>query len=70
MTAWRPTSTRSPSACGAGAAYEAASATWERAAELTVDAVTRARQLQDAAMSAWLGGQTGRAHILAEDARN
>ena len=49
--------------------HEAASAAWERAAELTVEAETRARRLQNAAMSAWLGGQTGRAHILAEDAR-
>jgi DNA-binding CsgD family transcriptional regulator len=49
--------------------HEAASAAWERAAGLTVDAESRARRLQDAAMSAWLGGQTGRAHVLAEDAR-
>ena len=49
--------------------HEAASAAWERAAELTLEAETRARRLQDAAMSAWLGGQTGRAHVLAEDAR-
>ena len=49
--------------------HEAASAAWERAAELTLEAETRARRLQDAAMSAWLGGQTGRAHVLADDAR-
>ena len=49
--------------------HEAASAAWERAAELTTEAETRARRLQNAAMSAWLGGQTGRAHVLAEDAR-
>jgi hypothetical protein len=49
--------------------HEAASAAWERAAELTTEAETRARRLQDAAMSAWLSGQTGRAHVLAEDAR-
>jgi DNA-binding CsgD family transcriptional regulator len=49
--------------------HEAASAAWERAAELTTDAETRARRLQNAAMSAWLGGQTGQAHALAEDAR-
>ncbi|MBO0825764.1 MAG: helix-turn-helix transcriptional regulator, partial [Actinobacteria bacterium] len=49
--------------------HEAASAAWERAAELTTEAEARARRLQNAAMSAWLGGQTGRAHVLAEDAR-
>jgi DNA-binding CsgD family transcriptional regulator len=49
--------------------HEAASAAWERAAELTTEAGTRARRLQDAAMSAWLAGQTDRAHVLAEDAR-
>ena len=49
--------------------HEAASAAWERAAELTTEAETRARRLQNAAMSDWLGGQTGRAHVLAEDAR-
>jgi DNA-binding CsgD family transcriptional regulator len=49
--------------------HEAASAAWERAAELTTGAEARARRLQDAAMSAWLAGQTDRAHVLAEDAR-
>ena len=49
--------------------HEAASAAWERAAELTTEAEIRARRLQNAAMSAWLGGQTGQAHVLAEDAR-
>ena len=49
--------------------HEAAGAAWQRAAELTTEAETRARRLQHAAMSAWLGGQTGRAHVLAEDAR-
>jgi DNA-binding CsgD family transcriptional regulator len=49
--------------------HEAASAAWERAAQLTTEAGTRARRLQNAAMSAWLGGQTDRAHVLAEDAR-
>jgi hypothetical protein len=49
--------------------HEAASAAWERAAELTTEAETRAQRLQNAAMSAWLGGQTDRAHLLAEDAR-
>jgi DNA-binding CsgD family transcriptional regulator len=49
--------------------HEAASAAWERAAELTTEAETRAQRLQNAAMSAWLGGQTDRAHVLAEDAR-
>jgi DNA-binding CsgD family transcriptional regulator len=49
--------------------HEAASAAWERAAELTTEAETRALRLQNAAMSAWLGGQTGQAHALAEDAR-
>jgi DNA-binding CsgD family transcriptional regulator len=48
---------------------ETASAAWERAAELTTEAETRARRLQDAAMSAWLAGQPDRAHVLAEDAR-
>ncbi len=49
--------------------HEAACTAWQRAAELTTEAETRARRLQNAAMSAWLGGQTGRAHVLAEDAR-
>src|SRR5215468_9779415 len=49
--------------------HEAASAAWERAAELTTKAGTRAQRRQNAAMSAWLGGQTDRAHLLAEDAR-
>lgn len=49
--------------------HEAASAAWERAAELTAEAETRARRLQNAAGSAWLAGQTDRAHVLAEDAR-
>lgn len=49
--------------------HEAASAAWERAAELTAETGTRARRLENAAMSAWLGGQTGRARVLAEDAR-
>jgi DNA-binding CsgD family transcriptional regulator len=49
--------------------HEAASAAWERAAELTTKTETHARRLQDAAMSAWLGGQTSRAHVLAQEAR-
>jgi DNA-binding CsgD family transcriptional regulator len=49
--------------------HEAASAAWERAAELTAETGTRARRLENAATSAWLGGQTGRARVLAEDAR-
>ena len=49
--------------------HEAASAAWERAAELTTEAEARARRLQNAAMSAWLSGQTDQAHLLAEDAR-
>jgi len=68
MTTWRPTSTRSPGARSAGAATRLPAA-WDRAAQLTTEAGTRARRLQNAAMSAWLGGQTDRAHVLAEDAR-
>src|SRR5262249_40400806 len=49
--------------------HEAASAAWQRAAELTTEAETRAQRLQHTAMRPWLGGQTGRAHVLAEDAR-
>jgi DNA-binding CsgD family transcriptional regulator len=49
--------------------HEAASAAWERAAGLTTGAETRAQRLQNAAMGAWLGGQTDRARLLAEDAR-
>ena len=69
MTAWRPPSNAVAERAQRRGGHEAASAAWERAAELTLEAETRARRLQDAAMSAWLGGQTGRAHVLADDAR-
>jgi hypothetical protein len=69
MTAWRPGWTRSRGRAQRRGGPEAVSAAWERAAGLTTDAGTRARRLHNAAMSAWLGGQTGRAHLLAEDAR-
>jgi DNA-binding CsgD family transcriptional regulator len=48
---------------------EAASAAWERAAELTVVAGPRAARLLSAARAAWAGAQPGRARALAEAAR-
>jgi len=48
---------------------EAASAAWERAAELTVSAGPRASRLLSAAGAAWAGAQPGRARALAEAAR-
>jgi len=48
---------------------EAASAAWERAAELTVAAGPRAARLLSAAGAAWAGAQPGRARALAEAAR-
>jgi DNA-binding CsgD family transcriptional regulator len=48
---------------------EAASAAWERAAELTVAAGPRASRLLSAAGAAWAGAQPGRARALAEAAR-
>jgi DNA-binding CsgD family transcriptional regulator len=48
---------------------EAASAAWERAAELTVAAGPRASRLLSAASAAWAGAQPGRARALAEAAR-
>jgi DNA-binding CsgD family transcriptional regulator len=49
--------------------HEAASAAWERAAELTARAEPRAARLHAAAMSAWVAGQVDRARVLAEEAR-
>ena len=48
---------------------EAASAAWERAAELTVAAGPRASRLLSAAGAAWASAQPGRARALAEAAR-
>ncbi len=48
---------------------EAASAAWERAAELTVAAGPRATRLVAAAGAAWAGAQPRRARALAEAAR-
>ena len=48
---------------------EAASAAWERAAELTLAAGPRASRLLSAAGAAWAGAQPGRARALAEAAR-
>jgi DNA-binding CsgD family transcriptional regulator len=48
---------------------EAASAAWERAAELTVAAGPRASRLLSAAGAAWSGAQPARARALAEAAR-
>ena len=48
---------------------EAASAAWERAAELTVAAEPRASRLLAAAEAAWASAQPGRARALAEVAR-
>jgi DNA-binding CsgD family transcriptional regulator len=48
---------------------EAASAAWERAAELTVAAGPRASRLLSAAGAAWASAQPGRARALAEVAR-
>jgi DNA-binding CsgD family transcriptional regulator len=47
---------------------EAASAAWERAAELSVAPEARARRLFLAARAAWLVGSTSRAHMLADSA--
>jgi DNA-binding CsgD family transcriptional regulator len=48
--------------------HEAASATWERAAELTADGEARAERLSRAALSAWLGAAPVRARVLADAA--
>ena len=48
--------------------HEAASAAWERAAELSIAADPRAGRLFGAALSAWLGGQPARADSLARAA--
>ena len=50
------------------AGHEAAAAAWARAAELTVDAGSRARRLYAAAQSSWLGGNPVRAAALARSA--
>jgi len=49
---------------------EAASAAWERAAELTAATGPRASRLLSAADAAWAGAQPGRARALAEAARS
>ena len=49
--------------------HEAASAAWERAAELTADAEARAGRLSAAAQAAWLAAQPARARSLADAAR-
>lgn len=48
--------------------HEAASAAWERAAELTADPGARGRRLQEAASAAWTAGQPDRAATLADAA--
>ncbi len=48
--------------------HEAASAAWERAAELSADPEVRARWLFGAAWGAWLAAQPGRARALASAA--
>lgn len=50
--------------------YEASSAAWERAAELSTEPGARARRLFGAARSAWLAGQPARAKTLADAARS
>lgn len=49
--------------------HEAASAAWERAAELTLAEERRAVRLLSAARSAWLASRPGRAQALADAAR-
>src|SRR6202042_3119095 len=49
--------------------HEAASAAWERAAELTPAGELRAFRLLSAAGTAWLAARPGRARALADDAR-
>ncbi|MDC7120853.1 AAA family ATPase [Cellulomonas fimi] len=48
--------------------HEAASAAWERAAELSADPLRRARRLHEAADAAWTAGRPDRAAILADAA--
>ena len=48
--------------------HEAASAAWERAAELTADPVDRGRRLHEAATAAWTAGRPDRAATLADAA--
>src|SRR5690606_33470786 len=50
--------------------HEAASAAWERAADLSDDVAGRAGRLYRAARGAWLAGQPVRARQLADDARD
>lgn len=52
-----------------GGAHEAASAAWERAAELSPSASARAQLLHEAAAAAWMSGQPDRARALAQTAR-
>ncbi|WP_136519683.1 helix-turn-helix transcriptional regulator [Cellulomonas telluris] len=52
----------------AAGGHEAASAAWERAAELSVDADAHARRLQAAAAAAWTAGRLDRAGALADAA--
>jgi DNA-binding CsgD family transcriptional regulator len=49
--------------------HEAASAAWERSAELSEDADERSRRLYGAARAAWLAGQPARARSLVDAAR-
>ncbi|WP_210481134.1 helix-turn-helix transcriptional regulator [Naasia sp. SYSU D00948] len=49
--------------------HEAASAAFERAAELSGDADTAARRLADAAATAWMSAEPGRTRVLAQAAR-
>lgn len=48
--------------------HEAASAAWERAAELTADPAARGRRLHQAALAAWTAGRPDRAAVLADAA--
>lgn len=48
--------------------HEAASAAWERAAELTSQSEARGARIYAAARSAWLAGQPTRARLLADEA--
>lgn len=54
----------------AGGGHEAASAAWERAAELTPGEDDAARRLNAAAAAAWLSGQPDRSRNLAQTARS
>ncbi len=52
----------------AAGGYEAASAAWERAAELTVDPSDRGARLMGAAHTAWTAGRPDRAAVLTDAA--